>query len=167
MDTQVAVWIAGAGVVIAGALLGSVQAEGRSADRDREEILSHVHAIFQAYLRQDREALRRTHTADWTGFQGPSTGIERGIAAYMANAELSLERFQGTGYELRDTEVQIHGEIALVYYVADYHCRDKATGAERTITLRSIDVYRRERGGWNQAGSHITPIPAQRSWTAE
>jgi ketosteroid isomerase-like protein len=160
MELPVAIWIAGA-------VLGGAYGVGHAADRDRQEILDHIHGIFQAYLRQDREALRRMHTADWTGFQGPSTGIERGIDAYMVNAELSLERFQGTGYELKETEVQLHGDIALVYYIADYHCRDKETGAERTIALRSIDVYRREAGGWNQAGSHITPIPTQRSWTAE
>lgn len=132
-------------------------------ETDREEILGHIHGIFQAYLRQDREAIRRSHTADWTGFQGPSTQIERGIDAYMINADKSLNSLQGTGYELLDTEVQIYGDMAIVYYVARYDYRD-ADGNEGSIPLRSIDIYRRERDGWNQSGSHITVIPSDASW---
>jgi ketosteroid isomerase-like protein len=129
----------------------------------REQILQHIHSIFQAYLRKDREAIRRTHTGDWVGFQGPSVKIERGIDAYMANAEKSLQNLQGTGYELLDTEVQIYGDIALVYYVARYDYCD-LDGSPGSIPLRSVDVYRRENGEWNQAGSHITVIPGGGGW---
>ena len=131
--------------------------------RDREAILEHIHGIFRAFLRQDRDALRATHTPDWTGFQGPSTRIERGIDAYMVNAEKSLQNLRGIGYELLDTEVQIFGDLALVYYVARYDYRDR-DGREGAIPLRSIDIYRREGDGWNQCGSHITPIPANADW---
>jgi len=130
---------------------------------DRDQILQHIHSIFQAYLRQDRDAIRKTHTPDWTGFQGPSVKIERGIDAYMVNAEKSLQTLRGTGYELLDTEVQIYGDLALVYYIARYDYRDQE-GREGSIPLRSIDVYRREHGEWNQCGSHITPIPAGGDW---
>ncbi len=130
---------------------------------DREKILQHVHTIFQAYLRQDRDTIRKTHTPDWTGFQGPSVGIERGIDAYMVNAEKSLQNLRGTGYELLDAEVQIYGDMALVYYIARYDYRDRE-GREGSIPLRSIDVYRRENSKWNQCGSHITPIPAGGDW---
>jgi ketosteroid isomerase-like protein len=127
--------------------------------KDREDILQHIHGIFRAYLRRDREVIRAMHTSDWTGFQGPSVRIERGIDAYMVNAERSLEHFHGTGYEILDTEVQFHGDVALVYYIARYDYRD-AQGRAGSIPLRSIDVYRRESGAWNQCGSHITPIPS-------
>lgn len=130
---------------------------------DREQILQHIHSIFRAYLRQDRETVRRTHTRDWTGFQGPSVKIERGIDDYMVNAEKSLQHMQGIGYELLDTEVQIYGDVALVYYIARYDYRDRE-GREGSLPLRSIDVYRREHGQWNQCGSHITPIPAGGGW---
>ncbi len=52
---------------------------------------------------RDRGALERLHTRDWTGFLGPSTGIERGIDSCMRNADRSLASFTGTGYELLDT----------------------------------------------------------------
>ena len=130
---------------------------------DREQLLQHIHGIFRAYIRQDRDAIEKAHTADWVGFQGPSTQIERGIDAYMVNAETSLRKLRGTGYELLDTEVQIYGDLALVYYIARYDYRD-AEGVEGSIPLRAIDVYRREDGGWNQCGSHITPIPSGGDW---
>jgi ketosteroid isomerase-like protein len=134
-----------------------------SVDADREAILAHVRGIFQAYVDRDRETIRETHTADWTGFQGPSTKIERGLDDYMANAERSLAAFRGTGYELLDTEVRLHGDLALVYYIARYDYLDGG-GKPGSLGLRSLDVYRRERGAWIQCGSHITPLPAGGAW---
>jgi ketosteroid isomerase-like protein len=165
MGTQTGVLIVLAAVAIAG--LAALASQTPRDESDREQVLEHIHGIFRAYLRQDRAAIRRSHTADWTGFQGPSTGIERGLDAYMKNADRSLEQFQGTGYELLDTEVQLYGDIALVYYVADYHFRNRKTGETGTIPLRALDVYRREADGWNQSGSHITPIPSRPSWTPD
>lgn len=133
---------------------------------DREEILLHIRSIFEAYLRQDCAALRATHTADWTGFQGPSTKIERGIEDYMVNAERSLQNLQGTGYEILDTEVQFYGDVGIVYYIARYDFRDKL-GQPGSLPLRSVDIYRREKGGWIQCGSHITPIPQGGVWGAK
>ena len=131
--------------------------------KDREEILGHINGIFQAFLRRDREAIKAAHADDWVGFLGPSTSIERGIDAYMANADKSLESFTGTGYELLDTEMQFYTDLALVYYVARYDYVD-ADGQTHSIPLRSVDIYRRESGGWVQAGSHITVIPSSGAW---
>lgn len=154
---------------LCGAMLIEPLAGGMNVNHvasDREEILAHIRSIFDAYIRQDRAAIRATHTEDWTGFQGPSTKIERGIADYMVNAERSLENLKGTGYEIRDTEVQIHGDIGIVYYVARYDYLDKEDQAG-SLPLRSVDIYRREKGGWIQCGSHITPIPQGGAWGAK
>lgn len=134
-----------------------------SVERDRKEILEHIHSIFQAYIRKDREAIRRTHSEDWTGFLMPSGKIERGIDDYMAYADRAIGgESLGVGYELLDTEVQIYGDIALVYYVARWDRRD-ADGSIVHVPLRSIDVYRRDAGGWIQCGSHITAAPSVES----
>jgi len=130
---------------------------------DSTAIVAHIRSIFEAYLRKDRATIRRTHAEDWVGFLGPSTKIERGIGDYMAGAERSLEHFDGLGYELLDTEVQLHGDLALVYYTARYEYEDKE-GHRGVLPLRSLDVYRREGGDWIQAGSHITPIPGGGAW---
>ena len=134
-----------------------------AGEDDRAAVLAHIRSIFQAYIDRDRTTIEKTHSRDWTGFQGPSTKIERGIADYMVNAERSLAAFRGTGYELLDTEVQLHGDLALVYYLARYDYLD-AAGEARSLGLRSLDVYRRERGEWTQCGSHITSMPAGGSW---
>lgn len=130
---------------------------------DRAQILDHIKTIFQAFLSGDRQALRQTHAADWIGFQGPSTGIERGIEAYMKNAEKSLSSWKGTGFELLDSEVQLYGDVGIVYYVARYDAKD-AAGKAVSVPLRSVDVYRRQRGHWIQAGSHISVIPSAGNW---
>lgn len=135
------------------------------AQSDRAQILEHIHGIFRAYIAGDRAAIRRAHTPDWVGFQGPSTGIERGLDAYMVNAERSLRAFRGTGYELLDAEVSVFGDFAVVFYVGRYDYRDQ-DGAQGSLPLRSVDLYRREPEGWIQFGSHITPIPSGGPWGA-
>ena len=130
---------------------------------DREQILEHIDSIFRAYIRKDRLAIRNARTDDWTGFQGPSVKIERGIEDYMVNAEASLEHFDGTGYELLDTEVQLYGAIGIVYYVARYDYRDR-DGKAGSLMLRAVDLYRKDPGGWIQIGSHITPMPQSGAW---
>lgn len=125
---------------------------------ERQRILGHIRSIFDAYMRKDREAIRRTHSADWVGFLAPSTGIERGIDAYMAHADRALQLpTRGAGYELLDTEVQFHGAVSLVYYLARWD-RLETNGAITPIFLRSIDVYRRDGEEWIQCGSHITGV---------
>lgn len=132
-------------------------------DMEKQAILNHVHAIFRAFIDRDRDRIRMLHTDDWVGFLGPSTQIERGIDAYMVNADKSLDGFRGTGYEINDSEVQIYGDIALVFYVATYYYEtdDADVG---TIPLRSIDVFRRENGEWHQSASHIAVIPSGGRW---
>jgi ketosteroid isomerase-like protein len=162
MQQHLVASLVGAALVVAAAALGGGTPPA-TADADRAAILAHIRGIFQAYVDRDRATIERTHTADWTGFQGPSTKIERGLADYMVNADRSLAAFRGTGYELLDTEVQLHGDLALVYYVARYDYLD-AEGRPGSLGLRSLDVYRRERGEWIQCGSHITPLPAGGDW---
>jgi ketosteroid isomerase-like protein len=126
---------------------------------DAAIILDHVRGIFGAYLARDREAIRRAHTDDWTGFLVGSAAIERGIAAYMRGADHSLATFRGTAFEITDHALEVRGELALLYYTARYDYKD-ADDRPATLRLRSLDVYRREPGGgWNQAGSHIAIVP--------
>lgn len=130
----------------------------KGATSDEKEIVAHIHGLFDAYIRKDREAIRRGHTADWRGFQTRSTEIVRGIDAYMVNADRILETMNGVRYELRDVEVHVQGNIAVVYYVASYWIRNDS-GEEQLVPLRSVDIYRREPGGWNQCGSNISFVP--------
>jgi len=131
---------------------------GQAGEADRVAILEHIDGIFQACIRQDREAIRRTHTEDWTGFRGQSRGIMRGREAYMKDVENGLKSFPGIRYEILDSEVQVYGDIAVVYYVATYTGRAAVGGEERTNLLRTVDIYRREAGEWIQAGSNVSPL---------
>jgi ketosteroid isomerase-like protein len=130
---------------------------------DKQVILDHIRAIFQAYLNRDRATIRSLHTEDWIGFQGPSTRIERGIDAYMENADKSLSAFRGVSFDLLDTEVRIYGDVAIVYYIARYDYQNP-DGSSGSVPLRSVDIYQRLNGEWNQVGSHISPIPAGGKW---
>ncbi len=133
---------------------------------DREAILEHVHGLFRAYIRQDRDAIQRGHTTDWKGFQVKSTTIVRGIDAYMVAADASLRNAPGIRYELLETEIDVHGDLAIVFYTADYWFRD-GSGDEKRMPLRAVDLYRREADGWNQFGSNISIRPESEDWQAK
>jgi len=128
-------------------------------ERDREAIYAHIDTIFRAYQARDLEAIRRTHTPDWRGFQIPSRSIVRGLDAYMTTAGRVLDAVpQIEGWEFLEREVDFHGDLALVWYVARERLVD-AQGQRTTLLLRSIDLYRRGPDGWNQCGSHIVALP--------
>ncbi len=125
---------------------------------DEQQILGHIHGIFRAYLDEDREAIRRTHTQDWVGFQVSSREMVRGIDSYMRNANATLDATTPLGYELLDTDISVYGDIAIVHYLASYTYLDHVD-EEHTVRLRSADIYRKDDGHWNQCGSNICRVP--------
>ncbi|MCH7995315.1 MAG: nuclear transport factor 2 family protein [Planctomycetes bacterium] len=127
---------------------------------DKEAIIQHIHGLFQAYIRGDRDAVRHGHTADWRGFQIKSDHIVRGIDEYMRVADTLIGTLPVTRYELLDTEVQVYGDMAVVYYVSREWLRTD-DGGEKTFDLRSVDIYRRGTDGWNQCGSNICFVPGK------
>jgi len=133
---------------------------------DRAAILAHVHSIFDAFVRGDIDALRATHSTDWCGFTIKSSRIARGIDGYMAAAIATVEAVETLEYELLETEIQIHGDVALLWYVARDVIRPRG-GEPTTLFLRALDVYRRTTEGWTQCGSNICLLPSSAEWTGQ
>lgn len=140
-------------------LITPIITQAQESEMDRQAITQHLYSIFEAYKRQDSQTIRATHTEDWTGFLGQSRTIINGIAEYMDNAERSMDKTLLLDYEITDIVIQLYGEIAVVYYTAEIRVRDNRSGEERDVPLRSLDIYRKDRRGWNQAGSHIGVVP--------
>ena len=118
----------------------------------KTEIVAHIHGIFQAFIDQDRETIRATHSNDWTGFQASARGITRGIDGYMANIGFTnpMQR-----YEIEDVEVKVHGDIAIVFYVAHWWSHVPSIDLYVRQRARSVDVYEHRDGEWIQTGSNI------------
>ena len=121
------------------------------------EIRRHVEDLFDAFLAKDRAALRSGRIEDWMGFQIPSTSLIRGVDSYLVDLETALENLEVTRYEFLEFEVDVHTDVALVYYVA----RDwlNTPEGEKTILVRALDVYGLESDGWIQIGSNICLVP--------
>jgi hypothetical protein len=126
---------------------------------DKQEILNHIHGIFRAYMDADTATIRATHSVDWTGFNSQSRTIVRGIDQYMANANRALSNSRIVRYALEETDVQIHGETAIVYYVANWSVRVNGLDQLVRIHARSVDVYQRRSGEWIQIGSNLNILP--------
>ncbi len=121
------------------------------------EIRSHVEALFEAFLSKDRDSLRNGRVENWRGFQIPSARLIRGVDDYMVDLETALQNVAVTRYEFLDFEVDVHTDVALVYYVA----RDwlNTPDGEKTILVRALDVYGLKDSGWIQIGSNICLVP--------
>ena len=128
-----------------------------ATDQAAATIRSHVEDLFDAFLAKDRTALRNGRVADWMGFQIPSTSLIRGVDHYMIDLETALENLNVTRYEFLEFEVDVHDDIALVYYVAK-DWLDTPNG-EKTILVRALDVYKLKSEGWIQIGSNICVLP--------
>ncbi len=124
---------------------------------DREQIIDHLHSIFKAFINQDINTIRATHSRDWTGFQSGSRVIIKGIDGYMKGITLKFTKMEE--YEIKDIDVQVYGEIGIVYYVARWKTRIQATGQLMEINARACDIYRKESGSWIQAGSNLNLLP--------
>jgi ketosteroid isomerase-like protein len=127
------------------------------ADEVAAEIRQHVETLFDAFLAKDSETLRNGRIDDWKGFQIPSTTLIRGVDRYMIDLEAALENLEVIRYEFLDFEVDVHTDVALVYYVA----RDwlNTPDGEKTILVRALDVYGLQTDGWIQIGSNICLVP--------
>ncbi|PYR74479.1 MAG: hypothetical protein DMF86_18260 [Acidobacteria bacterium] len=156
-----------AGAVAAGPLLSTASiapaASAREDDRaaDRKAIRAHIDKIFAAYIERDCATIRATHSKDWVGFTGVARSVVSGLDQYMnssapfcrsagqanANPEFGL-----VDYKLTQIDYVFHGDVALVPYVAEtvYGRAARVPGK-----LRSLDVYEKQHGEWNQVGSNI------------
>lgn len=130
---------------------------------DRAAIRAHIESIFQAFIDQDGDKLRATHSEDWRGFLEGSRVAIRGIDEYMKATGMTSKppanapkpTWGMSGYKITDYDVIFHGpELAVVCFVADVERRDGGS-----TTLRILDVYAKRNGHWIQAGSHTTVHP--------
>lgn len=124
---------------------------------DAAEIRAHVESLFEAFLAGDREALRSGRIPTWRGFQIRSTRLIEGVDEYMEELEKAMVGLRVSRYEFLDFEVDIRGDIALVYYIA----RDWIDGDTQTVLVRALDAYERGRDGWIQIGSNICVLADQ------
>ncbi len=128
---------------------------------DREAIRTHIDKIFIAYVDHDCATIKATHATNWIGFPNYATSIVRGLEAYMSNAapncrDNTVNPLGLSSYNLTEIDYLFYGDVALVPYVADV-----SYGKEHPFQakLRSLDIYAKINGEWNQVGSNIGPHP--------
>ncbi len=126
---------------------------------DKKAIKSHVESIFQAVIDKDVEKMRSTHSKDWIGYKNKSTSLIQGIAEYMSDVPENLEKYHMLSYKFDEFEIKFSGNIAFVFYIASSQYKiPERPQASVTVKYRSLDLYRKERAGWIQFGSHIVMV---------
>ena len=139
--------------------LAAASSATESREDDKREILDHIHSIFKAYMDADEATIQATHSADWTGFNNQSRSIVHGIESYMDNARRALSGGRIVRYELEDVDIQIHGDVGIVYYVANWTTKINASDLQVRMHVRSVDIYQKRSGNWIQIGSNLNVLP--------
>lgn len=133
------------------------QSDNRAADR--AAIRADIDKIFQAYIHKERDTVKATHDKNWRGFLSGSTTIIRGIDDYMREADYGLKNPNGgmTAYKMVDYDIQFHGNIAVINYIAE--TEGVQNGQPWKGKLRVIDIYEKQKGGWMQIASNTSIHP--------
>jgi ketosteroid isomerase-like protein len=135
-----------------------VFSQGSQQQVDSDAIRAHIESVFDAYAQHDKAKLRETHMQNWRGFVRPSREIIRGIDAYMQQADMILSgTYKVTGHKIVDFDVIFYGNVGLVSYIANLDWA--IDGITYHDKLRVLDVYVKENGHWNQAGSQVATHP--------
>jgi hypothetical protein len=122
-----------------------------------EEIRDHVVVLFDAFLAGDTETLAKGRAPGWKGFQIRSTRLVRGIDEYVSELNEAMGGLSVERYEFLDFEVDLFGDLALVFYVARDYLRGDSSNP-RTVLIRSLDIYQLVEGAWTQIASNICAI---------
>lgn len=150
-----------AALIIALSTIITAQKTPHRAD-DEKAIRTHIDNIVRAYMAKDSVTVRKTHSKHWRGFLSNSTRVLRGIDDYMKEA-VGSGIFDKTGpwhivnYNMVDYDIVFNGNTGIVNYVAEFFWEGE--GQKGSYKLRSIDIYGKEDGHWNQIASNIGPLP--------
>jgi hypothetical protein len=156
--------IPGVGIIVIFITLFIINAAQRPTSRadDYTAISAHIDKIIRAYMARDSVTVRQTHSKKWRGFLSSSNKILRGIDDYMNEAVGSgifdkKNSWRIVSYQFLDYDIVFHENTAIVNYISEMFWED---GDQKgSYKLRSIDIYGKENGHWNQVASNIGPLP--------
>jgi len=163
MTTKIT-FIPGLGIIVVLIILFILNTSQRPVNRadDEKAIRAHIDKIVRAYMAKDSVTVRQTHSKNWRGFLSSTQKVLRGIDDYMNEAVGSgifdkKNTWRIVNYRFIDYDIVFHGNTGIVNYVSEMFWED---GDQKgSYKLRSIDIYARENGHWNQVASNIGPLP--------
>lgn len=156
--------IPGIGIIIIFIALFIINAAQRPVNRadDENAIRAHIDKIVRAYMAKDSVTVRQTHSKNWRGFLSSTQKVLRGIDDYMNEAVGSgifnkTNPWRIVNYRFIDYDIVFHENTGIVNYVSEMFWEGE--GQKGSYKLRSIDIYGKENGHWNQIASNIGPLP--------
>jgi hypothetical protein len=149
-------------IILAAILCGSCANTTVNRADDEKAIKAHIDQIVRAYMGRDSATVRKTHSKKWRGFLSNSTHILRGIDDYMAEAIGSgifnkENPWRIVNYKMLDFDIVFNDNTGIVNYIAEFYWEGETE--KGSYKLRSIDIYGKENGHWNQVASNIGPLP--------
>lgn len=151
-------------LLVSSAVFAFDEKTDRSADE--KAIRAHIDKIIRAYINKDRDTVKATHSDNWRGFLSGSRKIIRGIDGYMATVDGQgvLDKrntWRIVDYKFVDYDTVFYGDTGVVSYIAEFFWQDGE--GKGSYFLRSIDIYAKEKGEWNQVASNIGPLPEEQN----
>ncbi len=125
-------------------------AQAQQWSADQQEVWEFEKACWAS---QDLEPTMACFNDDFLGWGIPST-VPTNKADRRPFFARSLETEETVFQYLKPVAIKVHGNVAIVLYLATYTTKNKATGEETTVTERWTDICLKEGNRWTWIADH-------------
>lgn len=122
---------------------------------EQQEVWAWETACWEA---RDLDAITACFDEDFVGWGDASLGVPTNHADRRAIHERDLANQETLGVQLKPLSVKVHGDFAVVLYIATVTTKDKASGEVSTSIQRWTDVAMKTDGKWSWIADHGAPV---------
>ena len=143
-------------LVLAIALILPVTAQAQNWSAEQQEVWEWEKGVLEA---QDLETFSASLHDDFVGW-----GIVGSFSVPLNKADKTA--MVGRSFEIEDSvyiylkplEIRIHGNVAVILYIATETFKNKATGEETSYTAQWTDIAVKQDGKWKWIADHGTLV---------
>ena len=137
------------------ALFLPVTAQAQQWTADQQEVWEFEKACWQA---KDLETMIACFHQDYVGWANAALPVPLNKADRRVLLGRSFETEDQTFLFLKPLKITVHGDVAVVLYVATGTNKNKESGEETQFTALWTDILVKEGGGWAWIADHGTPV---------
>jgi hypothetical protein len=141
--------------VLAIALFLPLSAQAQQWSAEQQEIWEFEKACWET---DDLEVLLACFHQDYVGWADKALSVPLNKADRRVLLGRSLDTEDQVFVYLKPLDIRMHGNVAVVLYIATGARKNKATGEETTFTARVTDICLKQGGSWAWIADHESPV---------
>jgi ketosteroid isomerase-like protein len=142
-------------VVFALAVLLPITAQAQEWTTEQQEVWAWEQSCWES---NDLEFSMTCFHEDFVGWGGGNFPAPTSKADRRATFARSFETTDVVWRFLKPLHIKVHGDVAVLIYIAVMTEKNKATGEETTSTELWTDIALKENGTWAWIADHGTPV---------